>query len=83
MNKPTIQRNPKFAGIYCASMGKLFAVSAICPDDESANEFCRKHKDVGVMSVDANGNVLICDIYGSTIPSKLIDTFRRDRRTTK
>ena len=58
--------------IYAKSMGKIFPVTCVCTTDEEANEFCRKHKDNGVIGVDNNGLIYVADFYGFTCPSALI-----------
>ena len=59
--------------IYVKSMGKLFKVRQLCKTDEEANNYCEKHRDTGVIAVDADsGLIFVADLYQVTIPSNLI-----------
>ena len=66
--------NPEMT-ICVASMGKMFRVTAICKDDDEANEFCRKNHDNGVIATDSNGLIYIAELYGKTIKSEIIKDF--------
>lgn len=59
--------------VYIKSMGKIFPVEHIAKDDDEANEFCRRHKDCGVIAHDEkNGLVFIANLYSLTVPSSVL-----------
>lgn len=54
--------------IYCASMGKIFRVTAIVKTDDEANRICERDTDQTVIAVDQNGLVYLAEQYGSVCP---------------
>ena len=63
--------------IYCASMGKIFRVTAIVTSDEEANRICERDKDQTVIAVDSSGLVYLADQYGSVCPSHILEDLKR------
>jgi len=58
--------------LYCKSMGKIFRVKHIAKDFEEANNYCRKHKDCGVIAETNNGLTLIAELYQIKVNSSVL-----------
>ena len=71
----TLKLNNPDMTVCVASMGKMFRVTAICKDENEANEVCRKNTDSGVIACDKNGLIYIAELYGKTIKSQIIKDF--------
>jgi len=50
--------------LYCKSMGRIFPVRNICRTDEEANEYCGRHRDVGVIALDTEMDLIfLADLH--------------------
>ena len=58
--------------LYAASMGRVFRVTHICPDTESANAVMAKDHDTVSIAEDNNGFVYLAEAYGSIAPSAIL-----------
>jgi hypothetical protein len=55
--------------IYVRSMGKVFAVTHI-GTTESANAWCEKHSDDGVIAEDQHGRVYVATRFSGEMPAQ-------------
>lgn len=58
--------------VYAASMGKIFRVTHILPDAESANKAMEQDDTAALIAVDNNGLHYLAEKYGSVCPSAIL-----------
>jgi hypothetical protein len=64
-------------GLYAVSMGKVFRVTAVLPDDAAANEVMSKNRDHALIATDNNGFCYLAEQYGSVCPSIILADHQR------
>lgn len=67
--------------LYAVSMGKIFRVTHILPDMDSANKAMEQDRDIALIAEDNNGLCYLAEQYGSVCPSAIMDDTRRHNRT--
>jgi hypothetical protein len=72
----TLKFNNPDMRLYCASMGKLFRVTAVCKSDAEANQIMARDSDQALIATDCNGLNYLANQYGSTCPSAVVEDLK-------
>lgn len=62
--------------LYAASMGKIFRVTHVLPDAETANQAMEDDRNTALIAVDNNGLHYLAEQYGAVCPSAIMDDIR-------
>lgn len=69
--------------LFACSMGKVFRVTHVCPDAESANRAMEQDSTTALIAEDRNGFCYLAEQYGATAPSAILDEHKRQISTQK